>query len=87
MVRGLAPNMTLAALAASSPRTGYFVIDPAEDCAQMADLRQLLTSWSDGQARFRGVSAARAWRQSWHGHTGQLPEPGFVSWTPSMAMN
>ena len=50
VVRGLAPNMTLAALAASSPETGYFVIDPAEDCAQMADLKQLLTSWSDGQA-------------------------------------
>ena len=26
--------------------TGFFVIDPAEDCAAMGDVKQLLTSWS-----------------------------------------
>lgn len=66
VVRGLAPNITLAALSSSEPTstTGFFVIDPAEDCAAMVDVRQLLTSWTDGQA--------------WHGHTGRLPEPARV---------
>ena len=27
-------------------KTGFFVIDPAEDCAAMGDVRQLLTTWS-----------------------------------------
>lgn len=27
-------------------KTGFFVIDPAEDCATMGDVRQLLTTWS-----------------------------------------
>ncbi|CAE7843365.1 ESPL1, partial [Symbiodinium sp. KB8] len=61
VVRGLAPNMTLKALAGAGdvkPRTGYFIIDPAEDCSNMGDVRQLLARWSShGQA--------------WHGHTGQ----------------
>ncbi|CAE7477833.1 unnamed protein product [Symbiodinium natans] len=61
VVRGLAPNMTLKALASAAgakPRTGYFIIDPAEDCTNMGDVRQLLARWSSvGQA--------------WHGHTGQ----------------
>ena len=30
--------------------TGFFVIDPAEDCTQMGDVKRLLTSWSEGQA-------------------------------------
>jgi len=68
IVRGLAPSITLAALASRSTwseKTGFFVIDPAEDCAAMGDVRQLLTTWSSqGQA--------------WHGHTGQLPEPSRV---------
>eukprot|EP00913_Durusdinium_trenchii_P029789 g27915.t1 len=39
VVRGLAPNITLAALSSSEPTstTGFFVIDPAEDCAAMVD--------------------------------------------------
>jgi len=61
LVRGLAPNMTLSALSRpreAKPSTGYFIIDPAEDCSQMGDVRQLLASWcADGQL--------------WHGHTGR----------------
>lgn len=68
VVRGLAPSITLSSLASkpvAAEATGFFVIDPAEDCAAMGDVRQLLTSWSSHG-------------QSWHGHTGKLPEPSRV---------
>ncbi|CAJ1421552.1 unnamed protein product [Effrenium voratum] len=62
VVRGLAPNIMPATVAAA---TGFFVIDPAEDCTQMGDVKRLLTSWSEGQ--------------SWHGHTGlPMPAPAEV---------
>ena len=49
--RGVSPSPRLAALASagSAGATGFFVIDPAEDCAAMLDVRQLLTSWTDGK--------------------------------------
>lgn len=67
VVRGLAPSITLSSLASkpAAEATGFFVIDPAEDCAAMGDVKQLLTSWSSHG-------------ESWHGHTGKLPEPARV---------
>lgn len=37
---------SLASKPVAAEATGFFVIDPAEDCAAMGDVRQLLTSWS-----------------------------------------
>ena len=68
----------LAALASRtnwSEKTGFFVIDPAEDCAAMGDVRQLLTTWSSqGQVPLAPVSGW-AWFFAWKGW-----EVKFWSW-------
>jgi len=51
IVRGMSPNMTVSASIEkrSTPASGFFVIDPAEDCTGMADMKILLKNLSSKQ--------------------------------------